>query len=60
MKMLHSKSGDVDTAIRKGIRPCLVTVHEPPESLKTIIRQCWGHNYRDRPQVTRCLEFFTT
>lgn len=52
--------GDVDTAIRKGMRPSLVTVHEPPESLKAIIRQCWSHVHKERPSAAECLSYFST
>ena len=59
-ELASSQQGEVDTAIRKGIRPSLVTVHEPPESLRNQIKSCWHQSPKQRPTAEDCCNYFST
>jgi hypothetical protein len=49
---------DIDTAIRKGLRPSLVSIYEPLDELKDLISKCWSQGYKHRPTADECLQFF--
>ncbi len=50
--------GDAELAVRRGVRPSLVSRFEPPEDWKTVIKACWAHPVRTRPTAAYCYQFF--
>ena len=50
--------GDVEAAVRSGIRPSLIRIHEPPDPWKTFMKQCWSHNVKNRPSAVESYNLF--
>ena len=51
--------GDVEKAIREGIRPSMSIIHEPPDELKELIGTMWSRDPKSRPQTSAVLDGVT-
>ena len=55
-EIASTHKGDVEKAMREGVRPSMAVIHEPPQKLCELIGGMWSHDPKSRPHADAILE----